>query len=345
MVKADAYGHGDVPISLALERQGVSALGVISVEEGIALRDGGVRAPVLTFGVAGLEYFKEILAYELTPVLSRWEQVKALEDLATTPIDIHLKFNTGMNRLGFAVEDAPKLATHFANSKKLLLRGVCTHFLNGEDAHDPSGHSANQVARFGHVEQAFHRLKPYVHYLNSAAILVGCHKSSLNILSNEQGIGARPGISMYGISPLPSQNDFGLKPVMSIYSRIEHTQKVPKGGVVSYGARWTATRDSVVGIVSIGYADGYFRSLTNKGQMIVRGQLVPVTGTVCMDYCMVDLTDVIGDGATLAGESVTVVGSSLGLHVTAKDLAEKVGTIPYELLTKVGRRLTRVYKE
>lgn len=327
MIKADGYGHGDVIIGRELERVGVSGVGVISIEEAIHLRQSQLKLPILVFDAFDSQFAREVIEYNLTPVVSTYAQIEALKPFVQKPLKIHLKFNTGMNRLGFSPNEAEELFDKLG--KEFEVQGICTHFINGEDADLKDGFSAQQLHSFAKAEAVFKKVNPIVHYLNSAAMLV----------TQKQNIGCRPGISIYGISPLSKPRQHDLKPVMSIHSRIELIQKVKRGEVVSYGPHWKAKRDSIVGVIPIGYADGYFRGLTNKGEMIYKGKKVSVCGVVCMDYCMVDLTDV--NEALRVGDPITVVGEEQGVAITMCDLAEKLNTIPYEILTRIGKRLTR----
>ncbi len=337
MIKADGYGHGDVIIGRELERQNVSAVGVISIEEGISLRQAGLQLPILTFGSFDDAFAREVIEFKLTPVISSYSQLESLKPYIDSTIKIHLKFNTGMNRLGFTPEQATELSEKL--DPAFEVQGICTHFLNGEDADTAEGFCAQQLKKFSKIESAFIRRKPLVHYLNSAAALVGLYPPKDNILSHSLGVGTRPGISIYGISPVTKKHSHNLKPVMSIHSRIELIQKVKSGDVVSYGPQWKATRDSTIGVIPIGYADGYLRTLTNKSEMLYKGVRVPVCGIVCMDYCMVDLTDI--KTSAQIGDKIVVIGEDQGQSISVSELAQKTNTIPYEILTRIGKRVTR----
>ncbi len=335
MIKAQAYGHGDIECAQALETAGAHDLGVSLVEEGIRLRQADIGGAIFVFGTFDREAISEVIKYNLTPVFSRWSDVRELEDQVTSGNShaVHIKFNTGMNRLGFAQDEARDLAAFFKKSKALNLTGICTHLLNGEDAGARSGYSDKQITEFEEVCTHFEK-NIVVHALNSSAL---CSQSY-------SGLGARPGIALYGSMPtLLNPLMLDLLPVMSLKSRIEHLQRLKKGEVVSYGGTWRAERDSIIGIVPVGYADGYPRSASNKSQMLVRGRRVGVAGIVCMDYTMLDLTDLHEDRPIVIGEEVVIFGRQGKEVYSADELAQAAGTISYEIFTRVSGRVPRIY--
>ncbi len=353
MIKANAYGHGDREVANALRIAGARHLGVALIEEGIKLRKNGDREDLLVFGVFSDEVSAQaMIDHELTTVLSDWSQLDALEKVALKSTlkkakpKVHLKFNTGMNRLGFAIEEAPRLRERFANHSSLELEGVCTHLLRGDDAGVAQGDSQSQFVQFAKVMSAFRGLKVHAHALNSGGT-VGVWKRALSqegLRKEEVGpLGARPGISIYGVQAAADPAlAVDLKPVMSLKSRIVLTKKVAKGDVVSYGATWRADRPSLIGVIPFGYADGWARALSNKGSVLCRGQRVPIAGIVCMDYFMVDLTDVADLKAPVQnGEEVVLIGEQKGQRILAEDVAQMTGTIAYEVLTRVSDRVPR----
>jgi alanine racemase len=340
MVKANAYGHGDVEIASILAQAGATHMGVGLIEEGVRLRDGGIKQDLLMYGIFDRAAAKAILDYKLTPVLSMWEQIRSLKEILPKEQSwpVHIKFNTGMNRLGFALEEAQALSDYFKTETQLKLIGVCTHMAIGEDIQKPDGYSQEQLKRFQEVKKIFQDFKSLKFHAHNSSALMGAFEA------NGAVEGARPGIALYGVVP-PNSTAQDLSPAMSLYSQIVITQKVKKGARVSYGGNWTATRDSTIGVVCIGYGDGYSRFFSNKGVMLCRGQKVPVLGTVCMDYTMVDLTDVpAANSETLRGESVLLFGrSSESAILDIRDVSALIGTIPYEIITCIGRRVPRSY--
>jgi alanine racemase len=350
MVKANAYGHGDVAISLKLEQLGVKTLGVGLIEEGLLLRRAGCRSQILFFGIFDEHGVEPLLQAHLTPVLSTWEQILCLEKKVKSPTAVHVKFDTGMHRLGFSMRDLEKLQTHFEKSL-LKVEGVLTHLHSAEGLNPREGSALEQLRRFAKVEKAFAKTKPVAHSLNSAGLINFAKYQASEWpegLSPHQGV--RPGLAIYGISPVVGAGDIEtsslpLKPVMSLRSEIVRTHRLQVGESVSYGAHWTAKRESLVGVVPMGYADGYHRLLSNRGQVLFRGQTVPVIGNVCMDYIMIDVTDVVKNetAESLDHEPVTLFGEDeQGNALSAEKLATAAQTISWEILTSVGERVPRV---
>ncbi len=344
MVKANGYGHSDIFISQKLQELGVEFLGVGLIEEGILLREAGINANILFFGINDDSGVKAIVQNKLIPVVSTWEQLRALQALAPEKYPVHLKFDTGMHRLGFAQTDLQKLKSFFQTESKLNLQGVMTHLHTGEDAHDIHGGSFEQLRIFAQVEESLRSFKTVSHSLNSAGFLnfqKTKNKSLPHSISQLQGV--RPGLAIYGVSPIKN-SPVKLKPVMSLQSQIVKSHYVRKGEGVSYNHTWKAQKDSVIGVVPIGYADGYHRNLSNNSELIFRNQRVKQVGNICMDYLMVDLTDALGNESIedLESEEVTLMGESAsGLEVSAQELAEKSQTIVWEILTSVGVRVPK----
>jgi alanine racemase len=338
MLKADAYGHGDIELSRVCDQEKVNAIGVISIEEAIRLRENKIQSPILVFGSFSENIIRDIEKNKITSVISDWQQLELFQKAKSKkPLAIHLKFNTGMNRKGFREEDLEKLIPIIEKTPNLKVEGVLTHLLNGEDILEP-GYSQNQMQLLQKMLRPFEKYKPIVHAYNSAATLM------TGLTKDKISIGVRPGIALYGYSSLKMKRAFPLKPVMQISSTICDIQKIRKGEVVSYGGTWKAARDSWIGIIPFGYADGYFRSLSNQAYMLVHGMKVPVVGTVCMDYCMLDVTNLMEQGVK-PGDEVVILGKQGNEQITAEDIAQILKTIPYEILTSVGARIPRLYME
>ena len=355
MIKANAYGHGATECARALRLEGASHLGVALIEEGLELRDSKDDGEILVFGsFQGEACAAALIRRRLTPVLSERGQLEALVAAAakagqtSTRIKLHLKFNTGMNRLGFAVSEASALRAWLQAHPQFELEGVCTHLLRGDDAGSATGDTHSQLLEFGRALEAFRGLEARVHALNSGAV------AALRIrefgVSGVGPLGARPGIAIYGAQPasLP-ELAVPLEAVMKLRSRLVMVNRIATGEKVSYNGTWTSKRESVIGVVGAGYADGYRRSLSNRGSVLCRGRRVPVVGTVCMDYFMVDVTDVARDTASTPagdlapGEEVVLIGEQGNCRVTAEELAEAAGTISYEIFTGIGSRVPRQF--
>lgn len=351
MVKANAYGHGDVEVAKALRHAGAKFLGVALVEEGETLRRGGDRGPILVFGPADNGSSESMIRENLTPVASAWDQLEALElaynELGTSPVGIHFEFNTGMNRLGFEPHEVPKLKEWLASrTKSFKLEGVCTHLFSGNDAGEASKFSDKQLSCFAEIAQAFPS-DIFVHALNSSgAINIWKRLQDAKDVpaSARKPLGLRPGIGIYGDDPGNDENaSIGLRSVMTVKTHIISLHRIAKGEKVSYGPTWTAQRDSLIGTVPFGYADGYRRALSNKADVLMRGQRVKQAGTVCMDYFMIDLTDLDAVKPVKIGEEVVLLGEQGSEKITADELANIAGTISYEILTGISDRVTRTF--
>jgi alanine racemase len=343
MVKANGYGHGDVEIAKRLEQEGVQFLGVGLIEEGILLREMGVKAQLLFFGVCDEKGARALIESQQIPVMSTWDQVRAFESVLKTDYPVHIKFDTGMHRLGFPMKDLPQLVQYFTSSKHMKVQGILTHLHTGEDANNLQGSSFEQLRQFQEVEKAFQSFAPISHTLNSAGalnFLTHQGKQLPHGISANQGV--RPGLAVYGLPPVATSLD--LKPVMSLRSEAVKFHHIRPGESVSYNWTWKATKDSVVAVIPIGYADGYHRLLSNRGEVLFRGKRVPVVGNVCMDYLMVDITTALKNetAESLKPEAVTLFGEDEdGISISASELAQKAQTISWEILTSIGERVPR----
>lgn len=347
MVKANAYGHGDVQLARFLETLGIQHLGVCLIEEGLLLRQAGVNAEILVFRGFDREGAEKIIQQQMTPVVTSWEQISYLEEVASSSVGIHLKFDTGMNRLGFRPEEAQKLYERLWQNKKIRVKALATHLYNGEDAISVNGDSAEQLRRLHQVSSIFKPFNIFSHALNSAGIL-----NLLQLREEEkkdhplflQNWGLRPGLMIYGYSPLAKTAN--LKPVMSLKSVANTFRNLKAGEHVSYGGTWKASRDSIIAVVPIGYADGYHRILSNQAFALFNGARVPVIGNICMDYLMLDVTDVVQGKKleTFKDQEVILFGQdAFGNFLSPEELAGKAKSITWEMLTSIGERVPRVY--
>lgn len=349
MVKANAYGHGDVAVARCLEQAGAKHLGVCLIEEGLLLRRGGVKADILVFRGFDREGAEQMIQHNLTPIVATWDQLEAIQEVAKKSVGIHLKFNTGMNRLGFHPNEAQDLFEACWQNSKIRVNGILTHLYNGEDAADPLGDSAEQLAGIERVMSVFKSLNPMVHTLNTAGILNhvairGDKQSSHPLLRVNWGL--RPGLMIYGYNPLANQKILPLKPAMTLKSVASTYRELQAGEVVSYGGTWSAKKDSVIAVVPIGYADGYHRILSNKAHVLFSGQRVPVVGNICMDFLMVDVTEVVKNKnlKDLKEQEIILFGQDpAGQTLSPEELAKYAQTITWEILTSVGERVPRVY--
>ncbi len=338
VVKADAYGHGSIQVSRALMAAGADALGVAFVEEGVLLRRaGGLRAPILVMGPAPAHAAEAILEHDLTPVVSDdlplAERLSGLAVRAGRTVDVHLKVDTGMARLGVPPGDASAWAAKLARLPGLRLAGLMSHFADAE-AEEPDL-AREQLARFREADRALRAagLDPGRRHLANSAGLLALPEAQLDLV--------RPGILLYGYAPSPRlASRLPLRPALTLRTRIAALRGVARGQGVSYGHTFVAARDLRVATLPVGYADGVRRCLSNRGEVLVHGRRAPILGRVCMDMTLVDVSAV--PEAALGDEAV-LIGRQGDEAITAEDVAAAAGTISYEVLTGIGPRIPRVY--
>ncbi len=327
VVKSDAYGHGMVPVSVALEEAGIDALGVAFVHEGVQLRDAGIRVPI--YILSGVQHGEEgaVIDKGLSPLLCSREQFKALNRAAEkrrTRIDVHVKIDTGMGRLGFVYDEAELLAGSLACYSNVRVTGVATHL---SDAAGSAYYTGLQIRRFEgarrSLESSLSR-RLTAHVANTVA-LFSYPASHFDMV--------RPGIGLYGYGGK------GLSPAMSVFSHLISVKTLRKGTWVSYGRTHRLKRDTRVGVIPMGYADGYSRMLSNRGFVGIKGKKVYSIGMVTMNHIMVDINDVdahVGDG-------VLVIGEDRDMRIGADEIASRGSTISYEILCGMGLNVRRVY--
>ncbi|MBP1752032.1 MAG: alr [Geobacteraceae bacterium] len=340
VVKADAYGHGFMDISRELDRLGISAFGVAFLAEGIQLRKAGIDRPILLLGGIYPGQEKKCIGFNISTIVFNIDQARALDQVAGRlyrQARVHLKVDTGMGRLGISHQDAAAFLEEFKGFRNLELEGIVSHFASADEL-DEDGRlfTDRQSEIFADVVAMAESqgLTPrYIHLANSAAAF-SRKLPFCNLV--------RPGIALYGALPAPDfEGKMNLRPVMHLRSRVALLKWIEAGGSVSYARRFVAPRRTLVASVPVGYADGYSRALTNRGEALVRGMRAKVAGTVCMDWIMLDVTD-IPDVAV--GDEVTLLGcDGAGNCVRAEELAAKAGTIPYEIFCGISKRVPRVY--
>lgn len=350
MVKANAYGHGDLEVAKHLENLGTTHLGVCLIEEGLLLKNYGIKSKILVFRGFDKQGAQKIFDAQMTPVISTWDQITALESVADEPIKVHVKFNTGMNRLGFAPQEVEKLRTYFKNSKKLKLRAVLSHLYFGEDAALENGHSAAQAKQMLDIYSYFKDEGIDVHLLNSGGIASLAEpevKNNPNHYLNKTNWGFRPGLMLYGYSPAENLSSINLKPVMTFKSVVNNIRQLNAGESVSYGGIWKAGSASTIAVVPVGYADGVHRLLSNRGKALFAGKEVPIVGRICMDFLMLDVTEVVKTSniQNFNEEEVILFGYDPAGNFLSADVSAKASeSITWEVLTSVGERVPRHYK-
>ncbi len=340
VVKADAYGHGAVPVSRVALKSGADRLGVALVEEAIELRDQNINAPIHILSEIPPEDYEasQVVSRGLIPTVC---QILVAEKLSRAAVQsgksvkVHIKVDTGMNRLGIPAD--PEGAVNFVKRVRELpnveVEGIFTHFALADKPQSDS--TERQFERFQRVTSALEKngIKvPIEHAANSAAIMTK-PETHLDMV--------RAGISIYGLPPSPGLSKIvELKPALSLKAKISYLKRVPAGEGVSYGLTYRTNKATLIATLPIGYADGYSRSLSNKSDVLVRGKRARVTGTICMDQFMVDVNHISDVKVT---DEVTLIGSQGSQEITADEIAALMGTINYEVVCAIGKRVPRVY--
>jgi len=336
-VKADAYGHGAVPVALAAVEAGAAFLGVAFVEEGIELRDAGIDAPILLLSEPPPTAAPAVIAHQLTPLVYTVNGIdalaKAVVDTGASPHAVHLKVDTGMHRVGCSVSDAVALAEMIAARDELRFDGLATHLAVADEI--DSTYTDEQLDAFDSVLDAITERvgRPtVVHAANSAGLLA--HPRARYDL-------VRAGIALYGINPVDEAvSEIELRPALSLHARVSYVKQLDAGARVSYGLRYRLPRAARIVTVPVGYADGVPRALgAAGGEVLVHGARRPIAGTVTMDQILVD----VGDLEVAVDDDVVLLGSQGGDAITADEWATRLDTIPYEVVTRLGARLPRRY--
>ena len=341
VVKADAYGHGAQVISQELEKLKVDFLGVALLEEALGLRRAGIKTPIVVLGGIYPGQANEIVKHELRPAIFDLTIARELNQAALkrkSKVKVHVKIDTGMGRLGILPEESHEFFNQLKKLTSLKIEGIISHLtVASQENDDEVGFTRQQFECFHRVIDDCRKTganPPLLHLANSAAIIRG---------NLDQFTLVRPGIMLYGSQPAPTLADaIRLKPMMSLKSRVLQLKRLPRGHSVSYGRTFICPRETLVAVIPIGYADGYSRLLSNCGEVLIRGKKAPVIGVVCMDLTMADVTDVDG---VKAGDEVVLIGRQGKECITAEDIAEKIGTISYEVLCRIGQRVPRIYRK
>jgi alanine racemase len=341
IVKANAYGHGLVPVALHLQAQGIEQLGVAFVEEGIALREAGVTVPILVLGGIFGRQVAQFIAHDLEVTVSsldKLRQVEAAAEALGRKAVVHLKIDTGMERIGVHSYSARGFIEAAVASKWCVLKGIYSHLACADDPQSPM--TRQQLERFHeactHVERIGAPM-PLRHIANSGGVLHD-PESWLDMV--------RPGIILYGVLPDPaSRPTIALQPAMSLVSQVVYFKVVRAGHPVSYGATWAPATDTRVITIPLGYGDGWPRALSSgasspRGEVLVRGRRHPIVGRVCMDQFMVD----IGQDSAWNEDEVVLVGTQGEAEIRMEAVAEAAGTIPYEVLVGLNERIPREYR-
>ena len=339
VVKADAYGHGVMEVTKTLLGNGVSRLAVSMLDEAIQLRKNGVCVPILVLSYTDPVRAEEVIDYDITQTVFSHDLAGALSAAAVKldkKVKIHIKIDTGMTRVGFMPGySAVKNVVEISRLPGIIIEGLFTHFASADEK--DKSYTYMQFERFMSIWNELSRIGVYIpikHVSNSAAV-TEFPEMHLDMV--------RPGIILYGLYP-SEEVDKGrihLKPAMSLKANVILVKDVEEGTCVSYGRIFTTGRDSRIATIPIGYADGYSRLLNSKGRVLVNGEIVPVVGKICMDQCMIDVTDIAGE--VNVGDEAVLFGRQGDREITVEEVAAQIGTVNYEVVCIVGKRIPRVY--
>ena len=331
-VKADAYGHGLIPVSKRLVSCGVDYLGVASIDEGIVLRKAGLTKPILVLGHVLERDIAPIFDYRLTQTVSTLELAKALGKKACSlnkPVNVHIKVDTGMGRLGVLHHEALRLVERVRLIKGVRIEGIFTHLAIAETNEDFTHYQIDAFnALITGLAKEGIRI-PLIHAANSMGA-IGYSLSHFNMI--------RPGLAIYGLYPKENLS-IHLKPVLSLKTKVIYTKKVPQSYGISYGHEYITKSPTRIVILPIGYGDGYPRHLSNQGPVLIKGKLFRISGRVCMDQMMCD----VHDADIKVGDEAVLIGAQGAKRITAEELAVLCSTIPYEIVCGLGSRIPRIY--
>ena len=339
VIKADGYGHGAVPIAKELNKIGVDAFAVAILEEGITLRNNGIKKPILILGYTSEYQYSSLIQYEIEPTVFCYDMAESLSKIAQAlgkVAKIHIKLDTGMNRIGFKpTKESVEIVEKISKLPNIKIEGIFTHFACADEADKTSAYE--QERKYDQFIQWLEEKDIYIpikHVSNSASIidLDGFRKDMV-----------RSGIITYGLYPSEevSKDVLDLKPAMELKTHIVYIKEVEAGEGISYNHTYVTDKKTKIATIPVGYADGYPRALSSKGRVLIRGQYAPIIGRICMDQMMVDVTDIPD---VQVEDVVTLVGTDGDENITIEEIANPAARFDYEMLCDISSRVTRVYK-
>ena len=338
VIKADGYGHGAVPVAKALNKIGVDGCAVAIIEEGIALRKQGITKPILILGYTSEYQYASLIQHEIEQTVFSYEMAEAISKFAVTmkkEARIHIKVDTGMNRIGFKpTEESVGQVQRIQKLPNIKIQGIFTHFACADEEDKTSARYQKKL-----FDQFVSKIEekgieiPVKHVSNSAAIM-DLRECRMDMV--------RSGIITYGLYPSEEvdKSAIDLKPALSLISHVIHVKEVGPGEGVSYGSTFVTDRKTRIATIPVGYADGYPRALSSRGRVIIRGQYAPIIGRICMDQFMVDVTDIEGVSVM---DRVTLVGTEGDKNISVEEAADLAGSFNYEFVCGIGKRVPRVY--
>lgn len=340
IVKADAYGHGAIDVAPILLENGANKLGVAVITEALELRECGIKAPILILGYTPVDFAEDLITQNIEQTVYSLDYAIKLSEIASKggkEINIHIAVDTGMGRVGFLTnEEGLDSIEKINNLKNINIEGMFTHFATADET--DKEYTIAQMNKFKQFNKKLEERGIWIkekHLSNSAAILD---------VEEAYFDAVRPGIIMYGYYPSNEvmKEKINLKPALTLKSNIVHVKVLAKGEYISYGREFKTKRESIIATLPIGYADGYTRALYKEGKVIINGKSAPIVGRICMDQCMIDVTDL---DPVRVGDEVILIGEDKGIKFDADDIAKLLKTINYEVLCVIGKRIPRVYKK
>lgn len=338
IIKADAYGHGALPVAKALDNLGVDAFGIAIIEEGIELRKAGIKKPVLILGYTPKEQYDQLIQYDISQTIFQLSSAQELSEAAlkqNKKAKIHIKVDTGMSRIGFFdTEESTQDIKKIALLKGISIEGIFSHFASADETDKNSAN--NQLQRFlkftERLEQEGVKI-PIRHIANSAGI-IDMPEAKLDMV--------RSGIATYGLYPsdFVDQDRLKLEPALEIKTHVSYVKELGPGIGISYGSTFVTTKNIKVATIPVGYGDGYPRQLSSRGRVLIHGKSAPILGRICMDQFMVDVTDI--DNVN-QGDKVTLIGKDGNEHISIEEVADMAYSFNYEFACNVGKRIPRVY--
>jgi alanine racemase len=333
-VKANAYGHGLLPVARVALEAGADRLAVHRIQAAVALREAGITAPILLLGHIPPSGVRPVLDNHITPTLVDHETARALSAQATGPVPVHIKVDTGMSRYGLEPERALSFARRVTGLPHLVLEGVFSHFATADEP--DLSYARQQLQRFTRILAALEDAGFYIpvrHICNSAGLVT---------LPEAHMTAVRPGLLIYGMAPSTvSRPPFTLRRALTLKSTVIHTRSLAAGTSISYGRTYTAPTAMRVALISLGYGDGYPRMTSNRGAVLIHGQRAPIRGRVCMDQFVVEVTHIPG---VRVGDEVVAIGRQEGTEIPPEEVAGWAGTINYEITTGLLPQVVRVYR-
>lgn len=338
VVKADAYGHGAVDTVPTLLEHGATRLGVAVISEAIELRRSGINCPIMILGYTPSIFSKELLKYNIEQTVTSLEYAKELSIYAEKEgkiLKVHIALDTGMGRIGFLADrENFEKVVQIGNFKNIKIQGVFSHFSSADE--EDKTYTEEQLEKFNDFCDNLkgQGINFNIRHIANSAAIIDMEETHIDAI--------RPGIILYGYYPSSyvKRERIKLKPVMTLKTTIIHIKNLGPGSHISYGRKYTTKRDEIIATLPVGYADGYTRQLFNKAKVIINGEFAPVIGKICMDQCMVDITNLKNISE---GDEVILMGEDMGKKFDADDIANVLDTINYEVVCMISKRVPRVY--